>query len=150
MNKLLAIVPLIAGVAVGAAISYGDDNKLNRHLISHTVSYISSADPEDNYAITLPLRLEVTLKENSSYDVYAVLPDSGVGYTGSGRYELDSDGIFFAMEEHEPLDLEPKQKGIIEQLFIRPGSFDGHKKVAKLGDHSAALIGHKMILHMTY
>jgi len=150
VNKLLAIVPLIAGVAVGAAVSYIDDNQLNRHMISHTVAHVSSTDPDDDFATTLPMRIELTLKENSSYDVYAVLPKSRVGYTGSGRYELDSDGVFFAMEEHQPLDIEPLRKGIIEQLFVRPGSFDGHMKVAKLGENNAALVGHKVILHMTY
>ncbi|USD31362.1 MULTISPECIES: hypothetical protein [Vibrio] len=150
MNKLLTIIPLIAGAVVGAAVSYSDDNQLNRHMISHTVAHVTSSDPDDSFSDTLPLRLELTLKENSRYDVYAVLPKSRVGYTGSGRYELDSDGVFFAVEEHEPLDIEPLRQGMVEQLFVRPGSFDGHMKVAKLGENSAALVGHKVVLHMTY
>ncbi|KJY94320.1 hypothetical protein TW84_01325 [Vibrio neptunius] len=150
MNKLLTITPLIAGIACGAAVSYSDDNQVNRHMISHTVVHVSSTNPDDDFAVTLPMRIELTLKENSSYDVYAVLPQSRVGYTGSGIYELDSDGVFFAMQEHQPLDIAPLRKGIIEQLFVRPGSFDGHMKVAKLGENNAALVGHKVILHMTY
>ena len=69
MNKLLTITPLIAGIAFGAAVSYSDDNQVNRHMISHTVVHVSSTNPDDDFAVTLPMRIGLTLKENSSYDV---------------------------------------------------------------------------------
>ncbi|WP_341663911.1 hypothetical protein [Vibrio sp.] len=150
MSKLAAVFIIIAGAMLGALIAYLNHNAINRHMSSHTIAYVSSVDPDNNFGVTLPLRVELILKEDSSYGVYALLPKSQVGYTSSGWYELDSDGIFFAMRKHNRLDIEPKRNGVIEQLFVRQGAFDGHMKLVKLGTHSAALVGSKVALHMSY
>ncbi|WP_114784708.1 hypothetical protein [Vibrio tetraodonis] len=150
MSKLAAVLIMIVGAMLGALIAYLNNNTINRHMSSHTVAHVSSVVPDNNFGITLPLRLELILKEDSSYGVYALLPKSQVGYTSSGWYELDSDGIFFVMGKHKRLELEPKRNGVIEQLFVRQGAFDGHMKLVKLGEHSAALVGSKVALHMIY
>ncbi|GLT16669.1 hypothetical protein GCM10007938_04450 [Vibrio zhanjiangensis] len=148
MSKQIAIVIIVVGSMLGAIAAYLNNNTINRHLSSHTVAYISSVDPDNSFGITLPLRLELILKQDSTYGVYAFLPKSQVGYTSSGWYQLDGDGIFFAMRRHNRLDIEAKRNGVIEQLFVRPDTFSGHMRLVQLGEHSAALVGSKVALHM--
>ena len=150
MSKLVAVLLILVGTILGVLTSYFNNNSINRDMSSHTAAYISSVDPDNNFGITLPLRVDITLKENSTYGVYALLPKSRVGYASSGWYELDSDGIFFTMRKHRRLNIEPLRNGVIEQLFVRPGAFDGHMKLVKLDEHSAALVGSKVALHMNY
>ncbi|MEF1174965.1 hypothetical protein [Vibrio sinaloensis] len=150
MNNKIIIGAVALGAVIGGAASYLDSNKLNRHFNSSTIAYVEASNPDDSFAKIIPLRFELTLKENSGYDVYAAIPNSKVGYMTSGDYTLDSDGVFFNIQTHSPLRAEYSHYGPIEQLFLRRNAFEGHRKVAKLEDNKAALIGHKVVLLLNY
>nr|WP_217702200.1 hypothetical protein [Vibrio ostreicida] len=138
------------GLGLGGGLSYIDDNTLNRHFISHTTAHIDSGRPGVSAAVTLPLRTELTLNENGTFNVYSLLSQRRVGYTGSGHYTLDSEGVLFSMQKQIALDVPTQNQGVIENLFVRTGAFDGRVTFARLGEGSAALIGNKMVYHMTY
>lgn len=142
------ICAAVVGVLLGGATGYLGNNTLNRHFNSSTIAYIEGSNPDDSFAKVIPLRFELTLKENSGYDVYAAIPSSKVGYMTSGEYALDRGGVFFHIQTHNPIKTEGSDHGPIEQLFLRRNAFEGHRKIVQLEENKVALIGHKVVLFL--
>ncbi|NOH80097.1 hypothetical protein F0231_10120 [Vibrio sp. RE86] len=144
MNKYYIGVAAILGIVIGGGIALAKDTQVNRHFNSNTILHIGGEDSE--VTASLPVRFELTLKENGTYDVFSMLPRSQVGFSGKGSYAFDADGVMFIHDMHTPLDLDNAKDGLIEQLFVRPGSFDGMMQLVQVSDHESILIGQKAAL----
>ncbi|MEZ8103005.1 hypothetical protein [Vibrio bivalvicida] len=148
MNKEIIFGAAVLGLGIGVGIAFNTGDQPNRHFTSSTVAHIHIEEPSTVFSTSLPMRLELTLNENNTYGVFAMLPQSQVGFSGKGQYSMDSDGILFMHDMHTPLDLEGAKGGVIEQLFVRPGSFDGLMNLIDIGDKGSILVGKKVALHL--
>lgn len=149
MNKQITLGAVFAGLAVGTAIALYTGEQPNQHYTSNTIAHIHIEQPGDLFSTSLPLRFELILNENNTYGVYAMLPQSQVGYSGTGQYDKSHNEILFMYQNHTPLDLpNANSSGVIEQLFVRPGSFDGLMQLIDIGDKGAILVGNKVALHL--
>ncbi|MFM2590142.1 hypothetical protein [Vibrio sp. TBV020] len=148
MNRTLVLGSVFCGLVAGCSLALLDNSELNRHFTSNTVSHIEMDEEQGHLSLSLPLRFELTLKENQTYGVFAMLPNSQVGFSGKGDYSYNHEGMMFVHDTHTPLDLENAKDGLIEQLFVRPGAFDGMMKFVDLGNDQAILVGHKVALYL--
>lgn len=148
MNNVIASFIVISGLALGWLLALFGGAEHNRHFNSNTVTHIEIDDYRNAQSISLPIRFELTLKENQTYGVFAMLPSSQVGFSGKGTYTHNHQGMMFMYDTHTPLELDDAKEGLVEQLFVRPGAFDGRMTFVELDNDHAILVGHKVALYL--
>lgn len=148
MNNIVTSCTMIFGLALGWLLASLGTSEHNRHFSSYSVTHIEFEDYRNGHSISLPLSFELTLKENQTYGVFAMLPNSQVGFSGKGTYTHNHRGMMFMHDTHTPLELDDAKDGLVEQLFVRPGAFDGRMKFVELGNDHAILVGHKVALYL--
>ncbi|TFH89951.1 hypothetical protein [Vibrio ouci] len=148
MNNIVTSCTTVCGLVLGCLLALLGTSEHNRHFTSNTVTHIEIEDDRKAQSISLPLRFELTLKENQTYGVFAMLPSSQVGFSGKGAYTHNHQGMMFIYDTHTPLELDDAKDGLVEQLFVRPGAFDGRMKFVELGNDHAILVGHKVALYL--
>lgn len=148
MNKKLVACATLLGLGVGIGVALNSGEQPNRHYTSSTVAHIDVEEPAFVGSASLPIKFELTLNENNTYGVFAMLPQSQVGFSAHGQYSIDQSDALFMYQTHTPLALSGAKSGVIEQLFVRPGAFDGLMNLVDIGEHGSILVGKKVALHL--